>query len=183
MEFNTTAVNWTVNSDGSWLMLKVPWANQVASRFEPGKEYVLTAEEYHPKRSLDANRYMWQLCGKIAEKLSSEKQLYSKEEIYRKAIQESGVWYDDEVPVDKVKWRCTAWELIGTGWFTERVDFTHDGEQEIIRFYYGSSRYNTKQMSRLIDNIVQECRALDIETLPPEKIAVMIDDWGKPKDV
>ncbi len=135
--------------------------------------------KHREKRSLDANRYMWRLCGELAKKLSDEKVSYTKEDIYRDAIKEIGVWYDDEIEPDKVKRRCTAWEMIGTGWITERVDFTRDGEKEIIRFYYGSSQYNKKQMSRLIDNIVQDCKAVGIETRTPNEIANMLSMWGE----
>lgn len=135
--------------------------------------------KHREKRSLDANRYMWLLCGELAEKLSNEKVIYTKEDIYRKAIKEVGVWADDEVDPDKVKWRCTAWEFLGTGWFAERVDFSADGNKEIIRFYYGSSRYSKKQMSRLIDYIVEDCKEQGIQTETPEEIAKMKALWGE----
>ena len=134
-------------------------------------------DKYREKRSLNANNYMWKLCGDLAEVLSDEKVKYTKEDIYRDAIKEIGVWYDDEVEPEKVNWRRKAWELIGTGWITERVDFTPDGEKEVIRFYYGSSQYNTKQMSRLIDNIVQDCEAVGIDTKTPNEIANMLSLW------
>lgn len=138
--------------------------------------------KYREKRSLDANRYMWKLCGEIAKKLSAEGVLHTKEDIYRDEISKVGVWYDDEIEPEKVQRRRTAWEMIGTGWLTERVDFTQDGEKEIIRFYYGSSQYNTKQMSRLIDNIVQDCQAMGIETRTPNEIAEMLSLWeSEPK--
>ena len=134
-------------------------------------------DKYREKRSHSANAYMWKLCGELAEVLSDEKVTYTKEDIYRDAIKEIGVWYDDEVEPEKVAWRRKAWEMIGTGWITERVDFTPDGEKEIIRFYYGSSQYNTKQMSRLIDNIVQDCEAVGIDTKTPNEIANMLSLW------
>lgn len=134
-------------------------------------------DKYREKRSLNANAYMWKLCGELAEVLSDEKVTHTKEDIYRDAIKEIGVWYDDEVEPEKVAWRRKAWEMIGTGWITERVDFTPDGEKEIIRFYYGSSQYNTKQMSRLIDNIVQDCEAVGIDTKTPNEIANMLSLW------
>lgn len=134
-------------------------------------------DKYREKRSLSANAYMWKLCGELAEVLSDEKETHTKEDIYRDAIKEIGVWYDDEVEPEKVAWRRKAWEMIGTGWITERVDFTPDGEKEIIRFYYGSSQYNTKQMSRLIDNIVQDCEAVGIDTKTPNEIANMLSLW------
>lgn len=65
------------------------------------------------------------------------------------------------------------WESNGTGWPTERLDFTPDGERIVIRAYYGSSTYNTKQMSRLIDAIVTDCKELGIETLPPDELRRM----------
>ena len=135
--------------------------------------------KHREKRSLDANSYMWLLCGKLAEKLSDEKVKHTKEDIYRDAIKEIGIWYDDEIEPEKVKWRRTAWELIGTGWITERVDFSEDGNKEIIRFYYGSSQYNTKQMSRLIDNIVQDCKAVGIETMTPNQLVELKARWGE----
>lgn len=113
--------------------------------------------------------------------MSTKEQRYTKEDMYHNAIRGIGVWYDDEVEPEKVSWRTKAWNAIGTGWLTERVDFTPDGNKEIIRFYYGSSRYNTKQMSRLIDNLVQDCQAIGIETKTPEQIAEMLSLWKASK--
>ena len=48
----------------------------------------------------------------------------------------------------------------------------------MIRAYYGSSTYNSKQMSRLIDMAVQDCREQGIEVLPPERLAGMMEEWG-----
>lgn len=139
----------------------------------------LRISQYREKRSLEANNYCWHLCGELAEKLSNEKVKYTKEDIYRKAIKEIGVWRDDEIEPADVKWRQAAWELIGTGWFSERVDFTADGNKEIIRFYYGSSRYNKKQMSRLIDNIVIDCQEQGIQTKTPAELARLTSLWGE----
>jgi hypothetical protein len=43
--------------------------------------------------------------------------------------------------------------------------------------YYGSSSYDTAEMSRLIDLVVQDCKALDIETDTPEQIALRLARW------
>ena len=134
-------------------------------------------KKHRENRSNQANKYMWTLCGKIAEERSKDGVKVTKEDVYREEIRTLNVFYDDEIEPEKVKRRCTAWEMIGVGWVTERVDFTPDGNKEIIRFYYGSSRYNTKQMSRLIDNIVQDCEALGIETKTPEELANMLSLW------
>lgn len=131
---------------------------------------------YTESRTNDANRYFWALCEKLAEKLN-----VTKIEVYLTSIREVGVFYDDEIEPEKVQHRRKAWEMIGTGWLTERVDFSADGNKEVIRFYYGSSSYNKKQMSRLIDNVVQDCQALGIETRTPEQIANLISLWEASK--
>ena len=127
---------------------------------------------YTESRTKDANRYFWALCEKLAEKLNS-----TKIDIYLNSIRNVGVFYDDEIETEKVQHRRKAWEMIGTGWLTERVDFSADGNKEVIRFYYGSSSYNKKQMSRLIDNVVQDCQAVGIETRTPEQLAQLVSLW------
>ena len=47
-----------------------------------------------------------------------------------------------------------------------------------VILYYGSSTYDTRQMSRLIDLVVEDCKDNGIETLPPEKLAAMVEKWG-----
>ena len=32
-------------------------------------------------------------------------------------------------------------------------------------------------MARLIDNLIQDCKALDIETLPPDKLELLKEEW------
>lgn len=157
------------------IMLEVDKHYSAVKFFEKYKDKELDIEvkQHREKRSLNANAYMWVLCGKIAEKLN-----ITKEEVYRRNVKDVGVYYDDEIEPENVKRRRTAWGLIGTGWFTERVDFTKDGNKEIIRFYYGSSFYDSKQMSRLIDNVVQDAQSLDIETRTPNEIANMLSLWG-----
>lgn len=43
--------------------------------------------------------------------------------------------------------------------------------------YYGSSTYDTAQMSRLIDLVVQECRQQDIETLTERELSLLKEGW------
>ena len=41
----------------------------------------------------------------------------------------------------------------------------------MLFLYYGSSTYDSKQMARLIDNIVQDCKAVGVETATPQELA------------
>lgn len=44
--------------------------------------------------------------------------------------------------------------------------------------YEGSSKYDTAEMARFIDGIVQECEELGIETESPDELARMKREWG-----
>lgn len=162
--------------DGLWLCLKV---NETA----PAREFVLKKQnklydckikQHRDKRSMNANDYCWVLLDKMADALHT-----TKEELYIQKVREVGPFKDFTLTEDEANTFRVAWELLGTGWPTEQVGYDKDGDRLVIRAYYGSSRYNPRQMSRLIDSIVQDCKDLGIETLPPEKLAAMKEEWGR----
>ena len=43
----------------------------------------------------------------------------------------------------------------------------------------GSSEYDTKEMSHLIDGLVSECKEMGIETLPPEELERMMAAYDR----
>lgn len=138
----------------------------------------LKVDKFRKRRSLDANAYLWKLCSLIADKLSEDGVPHTKEEIYQKAIKARGIYREQgELPIEFAKTSRTAWEMLGTGWVTEQVDFEPDGDRVIVRYYYGSSQYNTKQMSRVIDWLVDECRQQNIPTKSQEEIDSLLKTW------
>ena len=134
----------------------------------------LTVKKFTKKRSRDANAYCWALCEELAKVLQA-----TKEEIYREAIKEVGVFRDMEMRDDAVGTFQQVWSDKGTGWISELVDYGENDGYSLVRAYYGSSVYNSKQMGRLIDHLIEECKAQGIETEPPEIIALMKEEWGK----
>lgn len=150
--------------------------------FDSLKDFDVDIEikKHRKSRSLDANNYCWKLCSMIADKLCDDGEITTKEDIYRESIREVGVFKDfPNLAQDDAKTLRHAWQMLGTGWVTEQVDFSHDGECITVRCYYGSSQYNTKQMSRLIDNLVQDCQALGITTDTPEQIEKIKSLWAQ----
>lgn len=134
------------------------------------KEYVLTVKEYKSKRSLSANGYAWVLLDKLAEKLH-----FAKTDIYKRLIKEIGGNNTMVCVQDKaVKALREGWEHNGIGWVTDTTDSKLQGCTNVI-LYYGSSTYDTAQMSRLIDLIVQECKQQGIETMTPQEIAALLE--------
>lgn len=137
------------------------------------REYKIEIKEYKQKRSLNSNSYAWTLLDKLAEKLR-----LAKTDIYRSYIKEIGgnsylVCCIDEAVEDL----CRDWQSKGIGWLTDLEPSKIEGCTN-VRLYYGSSQYDTKQMSRLIEMIVQDCKENDIETLTPDEIERMNAEWG-----
>ena len=150
----------------------VAWLSSLISSLDDNKTYAVEVKQHKKQRSLDANAYCWVLIDKLSEKLN-----VSKTEIYRQAIKEIGGNSETVcAPTKAVNKVCEGWKHNGIGWQTETFKSKIDGCTNVI-LYYGSSSYNTNQMSMLIDNIVQDCKALDIETLTPKELQALKDGW------
>jgi hypothetical protein len=134
-----------------------------------GKPVDVEVKEYREKRSLSSNAYLWTLLDKIAGAIGSD-----KESIYLDFVRQYGLFKDFTLTDDEAKTFSVAWSKLGTGWPTEQVDYAPDGDHVVIRAYYGSSTYNTKQMGRLLDAVIEECKELGIETRPREEIESML---------
>jgi hypothetical protein len=162
-----------MDSAGDWLCIQTKDARRTLDSLKPGKVYDVEIKEHREKRSLDSNAYAWLLIDRLAEKLR-----IPKTEIYRRYIREIG-GNNETVCVtaeaaDKLR---SGWEHNGLGWQTDTMSSKLPGCVRVV-LYYGSSTYDTAQMSRLIDLIVQDCREQGIETLPPDKLAGMMEEWG-----
>ena len=124
-------------------------------------------KEHKEKRSKNANAYAWSLIGKIADALRT-----SKDEVYVKMLKRYG---QSEIvsilsSVD-VTGYFKYYEVAGTTELNGKP-FTH------YKIFKGSSEYDTKEMSILIDGIVDEAKSLNIETLTPSELQRLKDDWG-----
>ena len=135
--------------------------------------YNLEVKEYRQKRSLDANAYAWVLIHKLAEATR-----LTPVEVYREAIRNVGnnftpmcVRQQDAESLKK------NWSSHGLGWLCEDLGQSQVPGCVNIACYHGSSCYTSSQMAALIDNLVQDCKALDIETLSPEKLALLKEGW------
>jgi hypothetical protein len=135
-------------------------------------EISLECKKWRNRRSLDANAYMWTLIDKIAQKTRQPKR-----DIYRHAIKEIPGNSTLVCVQNKAKEILKQqWEARGLGWQTEEMDSKLEGCTKIV-LYYGSSTYDTAQMSLLIDSIVDEAKELGIETLTPFELEGMKAAW------
>lgn len=133
------------------------------------KKLRIKAVQYREKRSIDANAYLWVLLQKMAEVLRTDKW-----SLYLQMLKRYGQFtYIVVKPnaVEDVKKQWRECEEVG------EIDVNGTKAVQML-CYYGSSTYDTKEMSVLIDGVVSECKELDIETLPPDELEYMKSLWG-----
>lgn len=151
--------------------LTVELDGDIRSLFDGLREHDVdvSLKRYRPKRSTDANAYAWVLIDKLAEALN-----VTKTQIYRRAIRGIGGVSDVVCVREQAVQRLSQeWRRNGLGWQTETMPSKIPGCVTVV-LYYGSSTYDSKQMSALIDSLVQDCQALGIETKSAEEIESLI---------
>ena len=166
-----------VKLEGGWLMVK-PEREDIGKamavvRKHKDRLYDLEVKEHRKKRSLDANAYCWVLINKIADALR-----ITPVEIYRQAIQNVGGNYEIlPVKEEAAEHFKQVWQAQGLGWPCVDMGKSKIAGYRNLRAYYGSSTYSTTQMAQLIDILLQDCRALDIEVKSEEEIASIMGAW------
>lgn len=127
-------------------------------------------KKHRNKRSLDANAYLWILLKKMADLLKT-----NKDDLYIEILNRYGVFTHlivKENVVDRVK---QEWRLC-----KDLGQVTVNGKTGIqLQCYFGSSTYDSKEMSTLIDGLVSECKELGIETMKLEELERLCQEWGK----
>ena len=130
----------------------------------------LTAKIHREKRSLDANAYAWVLMQKIAEAIHIDKW-----SVYLMMLERYSPVFTHIIV------RPEAVERVMGEWRTVKVlgPIQVNGSSGIqLQCYFGSSTFDSKEMSSFIDGIVSECKEMGIETLPPDEIERMRREWG-----
>ena len=166
-----------IKLEGGWLMVKPERADlgkaMALVRKHKDKLYNLEVKEHRKKRSLDANAYAWVLIHKLAAAMH-----LTPEEVYLQQIPSVGNNYTVMCVMEKDVQRFTkSWQGNGLGWPVKDLGASQVPGCRNLMAYHGSSTYDTQQMSRLIDNLVQDCKALDIETLSEEKLSLLKEGW------
>lgn len=148
---------------------------RILSEFIQGDTKILTIqlginediEVKRKKRSSQSNKYFWELLQQLCEEMNID-----VIQEYKKRVKELGIFRYWEIDTKNVPTFTKMWEDRGIAWFTEKVE--EIGEKTCLNAYYGSSSFNSKQMSRLIDNLVQDCRSIGIKTLEDIEIEELI---------
>ena len=134
--------------------------------FTQDRDKIYIIKEYKPKRSLNANAYLWLIITKIANAMRIDKECCYLD-MLRSYGQSELVSVVSEIDVSGY---FKYYEPVGTT-FLQGKEFTH------YRIYKGSSEYDTKEMSVLIDGVVQEAHQLGIDTMTPNEIEHLKTMW------
>ncbi len=153
------------------LTASIPDARRFVYGFKPGEYDIAPAKK---KRSLNANAYAWKLINDIALAVRE-----SPEDVYREALKNipniCEVLCVQDKAVDSME---RLWTRNHIGRRVEREESKIKGCTNLY-IYYGSSDFDTRQMSMLIDNLVQDAQALGIETRPEEEIKSLLEAWNE----
>jgi hypothetical protein len=141
-----------------------------------GLKLKITANKEIKRRSLNANNYFWKLLQELCELAEID-----TIEEYKRRVKELGIFRRFRLETENIKTFEKMWTAQGTAWFCEVADTDYIGniEVKIINAYYGSSSFNSKQMRRLIDGLIQDCKAYGIETKNPNELKSLLESWGK----
>lgn len=146
-----------------------------------GKDLSLTVREWKAKRSLDANAYYWVLVTKLAEAVK-----VSKPRMHNLLLRRYGqqmildgqrviLMIPDTEEAENAALEASTFHIRPTA-------NTRRGEPVDFRAYVvlrGSSDYDTKEMSVLLDGTVEECKQAGIETATPDEIQRMKELYAR----
>ena len=138
---------------------------------EPAPLLKIRLAKARKARSLDANAYFW-ACVNIISDATGQ----SKNKTYLQLLKRYGVYTYLVVKEDAVDRLRTIWrdiEILGD-------TTTETGAKgKSVLAYFGSSSYNSKEMSRLIDGTVSEIEEMNLTPPPTREINELIEDWRR----
>lgn len=165
-------------SDGEWLLSFVI-RDDPRSLLEKIREDVLSIDikKLSRKRTKTANDFMWAMCSDIGRSLTPP---ISKEEVYRTAIRDVGVYEPLPIKEEAIERFTKSWSSHGIGWVVEVVDDSKFEGYKKVHAYYGTSTYTTDEIRVIIEYLKQEMINLDLPIpLGKHEEERVLAAWGK----
>ena len=158
--------------ENGWLCLKVQPAEsyKFIKSFKQGNYEIVKAKK---KRSLNANSMAWALITQIAKRVAC-----SPEDVYRYEIAEIP-GQTTGLSLRKEAYVAFKRAFIGDHIGREVKVIGEHGDMLDVLCRYGSSDYDTAQMSQFIDAIIQDCKAIGIEIPDDARIASLLERWDE----
>jgi hypothetical protein len=132
--------------------------------------FICEIKQDRPKRSRNANNFAWEIMTQMADKLRT-----SKEEVYIKMLERYG--QREPELYDMIPEAYPAFQRATESHCTIVETYWTDRKWYKVAILIGSSQYDSKQMSILIDGIVGEAEPMGIDVLTPQERSLLIDKW------
>lgn len=137
---------------------------------EQDSDRLFDLSEHKQKRSLNANALLWHCLGEIANALNTDKW-----EVYLQMLKRYGKYtYICVKPnvVDSVKKQWRECEVLG--------DIEINGQKAIqMLCYFGSSTYDSKEFSSLLNGVISEMEEMGLATPESEELERIMEQWAK----
>ena len=128
----------------------------------------IKATKYRKKRSLDANGLLWLCLGRIASNLRTDKW-----DVYLEMLKRYGQYtyiVVKEKVVEQVKQQWRECEVVG--------EIEVNGQKAIqMLCYFGSSTYNSKEFSVLLDGVISEMQEMGLETPTSSELKRVMEQY------
>ena len=125
-------------------------------------------------RSTNANAYAWVLLDQIAEKVGRK-----VSDVYREEIREvGGASTVVGIKTDAIPAFQNNWENGHLGRQVEVIPGSGKEGWSNVKVYFGSSEFDSEQMNRFIDNLIQDAEALGIPTYPEKYVEKLLGKWA-----
>ena len=129
-------------------------------------------KKWYPARSKNANSYAWVLINKIAERMNEPKTV-----VYRRYVRDYGTTTQVCVQVKDLESEVASFVEGHLGRMVDIEDSKLDG-CVVLHKRYGSSSFNSQEMGKFLDAIIEDCRLLGIETKTKEEINSLMEAWN-----
>ena len=121
-------------------------------------EYMVSIEPKKKKRSLDQNKYFWALLGEISKKENGD--LQQVDSLYTHLLQMAGAKYETLIIKHEALERFKS--LVRHVKVIKQQVINHELYDTIYAFY-GSSMFDTKEMTQLIDTTLNYAYEVGVE--------------------
>lgn len=133
-------------------------------------ELSIEVKKYRKKRSLDANGMLWSCLGEIAAVLRTDKWSVYLEMLKRYGKYTYILVKPHVVDAMRAQWRET--EIVG--------EVEVNGQKSVqMLCYFGSSTYDSKEFSVLLDGVISEMKELGLQPPPSREMRNVLEKWSK----
>ncbi len=171
-KFGSISIDWKTGERQVTFTVNEKTAVESLIALEGEEKLSIKAVKYRNRRSLDANALLWLCLGRLADALRTDKW-----EVYLQMLKRYGKFtYICVKPnvVDSVKAQWRECEVIG--------EVNINGQVAVqMLCYFGSSTFDTKEFSILLDGVISEMKEMGLETPTSKDMERALELWEAQK--